>query len=417
MDEGMGERPGTIPADSLQDDVIGSDGTAAERGRQSGQRAERHARPAPSAVLGCSLERSPGIFPGMRRDPHSTDALGADPLGAGAPRPRLVSPDEESRDLGFGSVVARESRRRLLNRDGSFNVRRRGLGWLSSLSAYHALLTMSWPRFFALAAVCYLVTNGIFAATYWAFGPDAFASSTAETVGRGYLRAYFFSVETLATIGYGNISPVGLAPHVVMTLESMVGLMWAALLTGLLFARFSRPTASILFSERALIAPYRGRTAFQFRIVNRRRNELLELGVKVVLSRFVAEDGARTRRFFTLGLEREQVTFFPLSWTIVHPIDEASPLWGISREELVASEPEFLVLLSGVDETFSQTVHARSSYRDGEIVWGARFGDVFDRGDGGEQLTVDVHRIHRYEPAELAPGAPLGRRNGADATA
>jgi inward rectifier potassium channel len=304
---------------------------------------------------------------------------------------------EEDRDLGFGTVVSRESRGRLLNRDGSFGVARTGLGFWAAISPYHALLTMSWVKFLSLAAVLYIFTNAIFACGYVLCGPEALQGIHDTRIHNEFLRAYFFSVQTLATIGYGHVVPSGLVANYLVTIESLVGLLGFALITGMLFARFSRPTAKILFSESAVVAPYRGISAFEFRIVNQRNNEIIDLEAKVLFSRMELSEGRRTRRFYELNLERKKVVFFPLSWTIVHPIDESSPLRAVTAEDLRESEAEFLILLTGIDETFSQTVHARSSYKAHEIVWGARFTNMFNRPDGGGPLTIDVSRLHSIE--------------------
>ncbi len=325
------------------------------------------------------------------------EAAASSPNGYGRMAPPMRP---EERDLGFGSVVASQSRQRLLNRDGSFNVARRGLGVWSSLSVYHALLRMSWPRFLATLAGAYLAANAGFALVYLACGPGALAGGDLG-MGGSFLRAFFFSVQTMATIGYGQIVPMGIAANLVVVAEALVGVLGFALATGLLFARVSRPTARIIFSRRAVIAPYRGGRAFMLRIANARRSEIVELDAKVVLSLFEQVDGRRARRFHNLALERQRVAFFPLAWTIVHPIDAGSPLRGRSEAELLAAEAEFLVLLTGMEETFSQTVHARSSYRATEVVWGARFSDLFNRDAADGDLTIDVTRLHAYEAVGL----------------
>jgi inward rectifier potassium channel len=305
--------------------------------------------------------------------------------------------EDVNRDLGFGAVVAGESRQRLLNRDGSFNVSRQGLSLWASLSLYHSLLTMRWWKFLSVVTAFYVLTNVVFASAYVLCGAAALENSASANLGDGFMRAFFFSVETFATIGYGNIAPVGLAPNILMTLESLFGLLGFALATGLLFARFSRPTAQIIFSKSAIIAPYRDISAFEFRITNARRNQIIELEAKVLFARFEDEGGRNVRRFYPLTLERERVTFFPLSWTIVHPITEASPLYGLTSEDLSESNSEFLILLTGIDETFSQTVHTRSSYQAAEVVWNAKFSDVFNRRADAETLTIDVRRLHLIE--------------------
>jgi inward rectifier potassium channel len=319
--------------------------------------------------------------------------------------PRILS-EEEQRDLGFGSVVSRESRLRLLNRDGTFNVARKGLNFWSSLNLYHSLLTMSWWKFYGLVTLFYLLLNAVFAVAYMLCGADALRGATGDSVlGDGFGRAFFFSVETFSTIGYGNIVPVGFAANTLVTLESLIGLLAVALSTGMLFARFSRPTALIVFSKKAIIAPYKGITAFEFRITNGRSNEIIEMGARVVLTRFEQVDGHRTRRYYNLTLERDKVAFLPLSWTIVHPIDEASPMLGITHEDMREANAEFLILLTGIDETFSQTVHTRSSYIAEEIVWNARFVNLFQREADEDMLTVDVRRLDNIEMVETSAGA------------
>jgi inward rectifier potassium channel len=325
-------------------------------------------------------------LPDMANEPQGPGDLDRNPL---------------DRDLGFGSVVASESRQRLLNRDGSFNVVREGLDFFASWSPYHFLLTVSWPRFLGLVIAGFLALNALFGGFYFALGPGALDGVQGTGISSRYLQAFFFSVQTFATIGYGHMSPVGIVANLVVTLESLVGLLGFALATGLLFARFSRPTANILFSERALIAPYHELTAFEFRIANARRNQLIEVQAKVLFSRLrVGRDDRETREFYPMRLERDRVSFFPLTWTIVHPIDSESPLFGLRQEDLQETDAEFLILLSGTDETFAQTVHTRSSYKADEVVWGARFANVFNPPHDG-LLSVNIGGLHRYEPAQL----------------
>jgi len=312
------------------------------------------------------------------------------------------TPEETARDydLGFGSVVSRESRQRLLNRDGSFNVIRSGLGWLEGFAPYHQLLTVSWSAFLGIAAAFYLLLNILFALTYLAAGTDALEGPGGAMLGGSFGRAFFFSVQTFATIGYGQLAPNGLIANLLVTVEALVGLMYQALATGLLFARFARPTFSVVFSRHAVIAPYNDGQALMFRIANKRRNEILQLEVQVLFTEKRDDSGGgTTRRYSLLALERNRVTFFPLSWTIVHPIGADSPLAGRSLDDLRRTEAEILVLLTGTDETFEQTVHARSSYGADEIVWNARFRSMFLGADTRARVAVDVSRIHDIDPA------------------
>ncbi len=320
---------------------------------------------------------------------------------AASPLSPRRTPDERTRDsdLGFGSVVGRESRQRLLNADGSFNVSRSGLGLLETIAPYQQLLTVPWPGFLGAVVLVYLALNVLFAMAYLACGPDAILGEPVDMTGGRFASAFFFSVQTFATIGYGQIAPNGLAANLLVTVEALVGLMFQALATGLLFARFARPTASILFSRHAIVAPYQEGTSLQFRIANRRRNEIIELEAQVLFSAKAPDGrGGMVRRYALLPLERNKVTFFPLSWTIVHPITDDSPLRGKTREDLERAEAEILVLLSGIDETYAQTVYARSSYRADEILWNARFKSIFVHTDAGAQLSVDISRLHEVDP-------------------
>lgn len=310
------------------------------------------------------------------------------------------STQDENRDLGFGSKVAGESRRRLLNRDGSFNVARMGLNPLAAFSLYHSLLRVSWSGFFGFVIVGYLISNAVFACAYVLCGDGALLVPENQHIGNRFWEAFFFSVHTMATIGYGNITPVGVAANLVVTFEALFGLMGFALITGMLFSRFSRPTAKILFSEKAIVAPYRGITAFEFRITNGRCNEIIELNATVMYSQFEEADGRILRRFYPLKLERDRVSFFTLSWTLVHPIDETSPLFGKTEQELLAVDAEVLILLTGIDETFSQTVHTRSSYKADEIIWKAKFADIYNPPTPTGRLTIDVRKLHSTEPTE-----------------
>lgn len=307
-------------------------------------------------------------------------------------------PESEQRDLGFGAVVTRRSRRRLLNRDGSFNVKREGLPFAASLSLYHALLTMSWPRFVVVVSAYYLSVNALFGLVYTGLGPAAL-DSTDPTLGTGFVRGFFFSIETFSTVGYGHISPRGLTANVVITLEILTGLLSITLATGMLFARIAHPTARIIFSRTAVVAPYKGITAFEFRITNARKNQILEFQAKLILSRI--EGGVR--RFYPLELERNSVAFFPLSWTIVHPIGETSPLRDDTEESLQACDAEFLVLLTGIDETFAQSVHSRTSYKHDEVVWNAKFTDILRFPDDGQMVAIDVGHIHEIESLGTTP--------------
>jgi inward rectifier potassium channel len=310
-------------------------------------------------------------------------------------------------DLGFGSVVAREARIRLLNRDGSFNAVRAGQSLSARLSPYQSLLTMRWPAFLGVFVGFYLLINVLFALVFYSLGPDALSPPAGVIAEGRFWTALFFSVETFGTIGYGNIVPNGLIPNVLVVLESIVSILMIALATGLIFSRFARPVPRVKFSERALIAPYRGMTAFMFRLANERRSELVNVQVSVIFSRFETIDGARSRTFAELDLERESVMFFSLSWTVVHPITESSPMRGLTHQELLDSDAEFLIMLTATDEVFAQQVHTRSSYIADEVLWGAKFTNIFIKPDPDGRVRIDMRLLDRCERAPIPDTIPI----------
>jgi inward rectifier potassium channel len=331
----------------------------------------------------------------------------ADAQSAGALRPTGL-PDLNA-DLGLGGAVAEGSAERFLNRDGSFNVRRHHTG-LQGINLYGELLTVSWGRFFLMMALTYIGLNALFAAFYNALGSSALSEMPPPGVGR-FLACFFFSVQTFGTIGFGHIYPRSTAADWVVTAEAFVGLLGVALATGILFARFSRPSHRVLFSESAVIAPYQGGRALMFRVMNGHRTQLIDLNAEVTFSTLeqVPEVGVpagarpntgqrRVRRFFPLELERSRVTFFPTSWTIVHPITPGSPLWEQDGATMEAGDAELLVVLRATDDASQQSIHARSSYKASEMVWNARFRPIHSKDSAGH-LWVDVARLSHIEPA------------------
>ncbi|MCB9048266.1 MAG: transporter [Lewinellaceae bacterium] len=305
---------------------------------------------------------------------------------------------EQGNDLGFGTGIT-TSGQRLINSDGSFNIIRRGLvAW----RPYQSLVEMHWAKFLVFVGVFYLLTNALFAMIFVLIGVDTLSGVQASrTLTGDFTSAFFFSVQTFTTVGYGAISPMSPVANWVASVVALAGLMSFALATGLLFARFSKPKASILFSDKAVIRPYRDTpyNSFQFQIVNRRNNRLINLMAKVTMSWVENVNGEKIRRFALLELEREQIFLFPLNWVVVHVIHKESPLWGKTEQEIRAMEPEFIVLIQGYDETFAQDVHANSSYTCDEVFWNRRFERMYYPGENG-QTILELERVHHIVPLE-----------------
>jgi len=295
---------------------------------------------------------------------------------------------QESFDPGLTTQFSGELRR-TINADGSFNVKRTGLRWRDA-NPYLMLIDTTWPRFLLLVLVGFLAVNMIFACSYLMIGIEHLKGLESEM---GPLtNAFFFSVHTLTTVGYGNVFPEGIWANVISSVEAATGLMLFAIATGLLYGRFSRPSARIVYSKNAIIAPYQDGSSLQFRVANARSNTLMNMEARVLLMTVDASDGTLKRSFIDLPLERPRIYFFALTWTIVHPIDSASPFFGKSREDLAKLSGELLILIQGFDDTFSQVVHSRYSYRHDEIVWGAKFSPAF-KVDTKGHLVVEVDHI------------------------
>jgi inward rectifier potassium channel len=286
----------------------------------------------------------------------------------------------------------------LLNKDGSPNVKRIGLPFFNTANNYHTLITMSWTKFWLMVLSGYLAMNILFAFIYMSFGPNGLDGSSGSTSSLSHFwDAFFFSAQTISTVGYGHISPKGMGTNSIAALESMMGLLTFALATGLLYGRFSRPSAQIVYSKNILVAPYQetGR-GLMFRLANLRRNILVDLEIEIIFSYNETVNGKPQRRFYPLELERKSVSILTMNWTIVHPIDASSPLAEMSHQELIDSEAAFAILLRAFDDTFSQTVHSRTAYQAREIVWGAKFKPIFDRADDG-RIVLDLSRINEHE--------------------
>lgn len=296
---------------------------------------------------------------------------------------------------------------RIINPSGQFNVRRRGTTW-RDVHPYLFMINASWPVFFTLIVGGFVLANVLFAFIYLKLGLEHLQGADTATALDRFMSAFFFSAQTFTTVGYGRISPDGVLTSLVASMQALLGLMALAIGTGLLFGRFSRPAARLAFSKQMLVAPYQSGTSLQFRLANRRSNNLMEIEARVLLSTVESCEQGLQRKYKYLTLEREQVQFLPLTWTVVHPIDQNSPLWGKNSDDLAESQAEFLIMIKGFDDTFFQTVHVRYSYRFEEVVWGARFAPAFEPDAQGEMI-LDLAKLSEIAPAEIPGGTPAGK--------
>jgi inward rectifier potassium channel len=259
---------------------------------------------------------------------------------------------------------------------------------------YHAVMSLTWPQFFAGAIVVYLVANLIFATAYF-LGHDAVNNA------HSFADCFFFSVETLATVGYGNYSPATTYGHAVATAEIITGMLSMAVITSLVFARFSKPTARLMFSRNVVIDTYDGMPTLMLRVANQRRSYILEATASLVLVRDEeSKEGQTLRRFYDLKLERPRSPLFALSWLIMHRIDENSPLHNVTAQEMEKGDMRLAITLAGVDETFAAAVTARHTYAHEHVLFNRRFVDIFMDGEHKRHLYLDLNRFHDLEPLD-----------------
>ena len=272
------------------------------------------------------------------------------------------------------------------------------LGWLTD--AYVRLMGMSWKQLILLFVLSFVSFNLLFAILY-SLMPGSLADSSRTGGPPSLIDAFFFSVQTVATIGYGVLFPKSLYANVLVTIEIMAGVMGFAMGNGLMFARFSRPTSRIMFSNVAVITAHNGVPTLMFRAANQRHNLILEAQVRLAMTRVeTSTEGRVMRRFRDLAVERRENLTFVLSWTVIHPIDEMSPLFGMTEEEIVKGDFNIIVVMTGTDESFSQPVYARHSYHASDIRWGKEFVDILGVGEKG-QLTINYNCFHQVVDAAV----------------
>lgn len=298
------------------------------------------------------------------------------------------------KDPGFGENYSNRTKR-IINKDGSFNIERSGSDGVFQ-NLYQNLIEMNLWAFIGLLLGTYFILTLSFALIYFSFGEEVMLGYNASLSQEFFLSCWYLSVQTFTTVGYGGLSPLGVGPNIVAAVEAFTGLLSFAFATGLLYGRFSRPRAKMLFSNKALMAPYQDHHGLMFRVVNRKDNVLMNMQARVILMMRGKKEGSR-RSYYNLDLEIDHIQFMPLSWTIVHPVSDSSPLNGLSHQDLIDQQAEVLILLSGFDDTFNQDVHARFSYTAEEIEFDAKFDPAFSIDREGE-VTMDIHDIHKYHP-------------------
>ncbi len=303
----------------------------------------------------------------------------------------------EELELGFGSKVYK-TRVRFLNRDGSVNVKRTGLGGFNNVDVYNWLISASFTKLIGVIVGTYVLINFLFATIYYGVGAEHFGGLEYDTNSefQKYMGLFFFSAQTITTLGYGHIYPIGNMASIAAAAESLLGLLSFAVATGVLYGRFSRPNAHILYSNNIIIAPYKGMQALMFRIANKKQYELIESEASVTLA--ITNPETNRRDFINLKLEISRINFMTLSWTIVHAIDENSPLYGLSLADMEERDVEIIVLMKAINDTYSQTVYSRCSYKTEDVVDNVKFKPLPQYVNKRGKLKISVADIHEYDP-------------------
>lgn len=306
-------------------------------------------------------------------------------------------------DTGFGGNPDNYGGR-FVNRDGSYNVKKEGFSFFRRFSIFHSMLNMPVWKFYGTLFAFYLTINFVFGCIYFFIGKDQFQGIQAQTFMGIFKEMYFFSTETFTTVGYGRVNPVGDSANSVAAIESMLGFLSFAVATGLLYGRFSKPKAFLLFSKSALISPYRGGQALMFRFVAYKDSHTLtNLDIKVTTALLVEENGKSSYKFYDLDLERSHVESLPMNWTVVHPLDDKSPLFEYSLEDMRKADLEIYVSVRGFDDVYSNVVQQRTSYIHDEILFNRKFVPMYRESKDGKTTIVELQKLHEHKEIVETP--------------
>ena len=304
-----------------------------------------------------------------------------------------MSKNNQINDPGIGTKFD-QNVRRIINADGSYNVVRKGTR-TGIKDIFKYLVEISWGKFFLILFSSYILLNLVFTCIYLAFGFENIAGINPEE-GPVFFQAFFFSIQTFTTVGYGTLAPLGVGTQSVAAVEAFVGFLSFSLATGLLYGRFSRPQARMLFADHLVYSKYENGYSLKFKLTNHRDVVLQDVEAKVIaMFNEINEQGEFTRRYYQLPLTLPRVEIMALTWTLVHKIDEESPLWNKSQEDIIQQQPEFLVLVNGFDEVYSERTRARKSYIANDIIWNKNFETIFhSKPDGTVHMDVrDINKV------------------------
>jgi len=297
-------------------------------------------------------------------------------------------------DTGFGNNPNSYGGR-FINKDGTFNLRREGISLFDKFSVFQRMLNLSNLHFGSLILVYYFMMNALFTLAYVAVGTEQLQGIIGTTPWAHLKETFFFSTQTFVTVGYGRINPIGDAASILASLESLSGYLSFAIITGLIYGRFSRPKSYLAFSDFAVVAPYKDKTALMFRFANYKDNHILtNVEIKVNAALQVEENGTPTFKFYDLTLERYKIDSLPMNWTVVHAIDENSPLYGYNQPDFATADVEIYVLITSFDDIYSSPVLQRTSYTFREIKFNAKFVPMYRESEDGQMTILELHKLN-----------------------
>lgn len=304
---------------------------------------------------------------------------------------------KSTKDTGFGDNFSG----RFINKDGYPNIKKKGVNILNRYSWYHTMLNLKRWQFISLLVGSYIVVNFIFALIYYLIGIEHLTGIDKSNFSNEFTDVFFFSSQTFTTVGYGRIAPVGFLASLVATFEAFLGLLAFAIATGLFYGRFSRPRAFLKFSDVALISPYKEKSGLMLRMAPFKNTSLTDASITVLASFEMTENGVTKSSFYTLKLEVTEITSLILNWTIVHYIDEDSPFYSLTAEDIKNIDIEIIVHVKAFDSIFSSDVVQRTSYTSDEIIYGAKFEKMYSPDETNRFTVLNLDLINRHFPAGL----------------
>ena len=307
---------------------------------------------------------------------------------------------KQNNDTGFASN-SNDTGGRFINKDGSYNLVKEGMSFRKRFSIFNDMLNLPQWKFIMVILIFYIAINLVFSTIYFAIGPEQLEGLSKGNSWKIFREIFYFSTQTFTTVGYGHVFPVGDVANCVSAIESLTGFLSLAIGTGLIYGRFSKPRSYLIFSEYALISPYRDGKALMFRFAAYKdKHALTDLEIKVNVGLLVVENDKPDYKYFSLDLERSRVESMSMSWTVVHPINEQSPFFGFTEEDMKTADVELYVMLRGFDDVFSNFVQQRTSYTFNEILFNRKFAPMYRESDDGNTTILELHKLNIHNPVQ-----------------